>query len=569
MKTTKLMWRSLCTAFVAASAFVSCQEDIYTIDSPEDLQEKIDAIAAEREAAKAEQGDNEELIIGTYEVGTPDCSAGWWSAFSDYFKVPTGKMLVLEFVNHGSGANNWNNWNLGVTTPDVRDGSNYSEYFVLRSDAYGWGNDKYDGGLIKIDYPDLDGDGDIWNDFRNIMQGANVVIKVDHSKAGYCYVTATATSADGQTTITETYNHPVSTAEDIQAFLIADGSFMEMKKATLMPSEVAELVDYEPMSLTVTGTPKDLVIGESDFWGAATAVVSFADGSSVQVDTADINFIIIPDLTTVGSKTIVLTYANTKLGNSTKPVSAYYSLEVTNKVTQIKLANPLTYFLYKYTAETLPIYGYANGYSAIYADGSESALVSSNVGVEETSVPAALGEHEISMTYLKDETIVAKGNVKVVESKDAQTNIGAADFTNGWWTTFSDHDVQIAPNTAYATSFVCKSDNLGNWHSPCYILRGAALNEYVVTRSDHYGWGNGYDASIKESNWNWDTFMGSINDSKYDVVVVNNGDNTADILVSVTYADGEKHFQNYRQIAVDSSDLFFSFVTEESYLVWE
>lgn len=555
------MWRSLCTAFVAASAFVSCQEDIYTIDSPEDLQEKIDAIAAEREAAKAEQGDNEELIIGTYEVGTPDCSAGWWSAFSDYFKVPTGKMLVLEFVNHGSGANNWNNWNLGITTPDVRDGSNYSEYFVLRSDAYGWGNDKYDGGLIKIDYPDLDGDGDIWNDFRNIMQGANVVIKVDHSKAGYCYVTATATSADGQTTITETYNHPVSTAEDIQAFLIADGSFMEMKKATLMPSEVAELVDYEPIALTIANAPQSLVIGEEDFWGNAVATVSFADGSSAPVDTADVTFTVIPDLSSIGSKTIVLAYTKTKLGNNCKPITGYYILEVTNKVASIEVKNlapALTYYYMDGAALNIPTVGFE--VTATYVDGSSSVMPNANL----TFTPD-FANGKMSVKY--DDEISAEVAVNFVKGSYA---IGAADFTNGWWTSFSPADVKVEVGNPVEFELSCYSDNIENWHSPCYILRGAELNEYCVVRSDHFGWGAGYDgndAKVVESNWNWDIFKPSINGSLYKVKITNNGDGTADIEIVVVYANGEEHFQNYKGITVNSDDLYFSFVTEESYLV--
>lgn len=555
------MWRSLCTAFVAASAFVSCQEDIYTIDSPEDLQEKIDAIAAEREAAKAEQGDNEELIIGTYEVGTPDCSAGWWSAFSDYFKVPTGKMLVLEFVNHGTGANNWNNWNLGVTTPDVRDGSNYSEYFVLRSDAYGWGNDKYDGGLIKQDYPDLDGDGDIWNDFRNIMQGANVVMKVDHSKAGYCYVTATATSADGQTTITETYNHPVSTADDIQAFLIADGSFLEMKKATLMPSEVAELVDYEPVALTIVNAPQSLVIGEEDFWGNAVATVSFADGSSAPVDTADVTFTVIPDLSSVGSKTIVLAYTKTKLGNNCKPITGYYILEVTSKVASIEVKNlapALTYYYIDGAALNIPTVGFE--VTATYSDGTSSVMPNANL----TFTPD-FANGKMSVKY--DDEVSAEVAVNFVKGSYA---IGAADFTNGWWTTFSPEDIKVESGKSIEMELTCYSDNIENWHTPCYILRGAEKNEYCVTRSDHFGWGAGYegnDTKVVESDWNWDTYKPNINGSLYKVKITNNGDGTADIEVKVTYANGEEHFQNYKGLAVNSDDLYFSFVTEGSYLV--
>ena len=74
----------------------------------------------------------------TTEIGTSDCSAAWWTSFSDYYRIPANGSIHLKFTNHTSGAGNWNNWNLCVSTDDERAGGNYSEYFVIRSDAYGW-----------------------------------------------------------------------------------------------------------------------------------------------------------------------------------------------------------------------------------------------------------------------------------------------------------------------------------------------------------------------------------------------------------------------------------------------
>jgi hypothetical protein len=52
------------------------------------------------------------------------------------------------------------------------------------------------------------------------------------------------------------------------------------------------------------------------------------------------------------------------------------------------------------------------------------------------------------------------------------------------------------------------------------------------------------------------------------ITVTNNGNNTADILYNVTYANGETHFQKYAGVTVDSSDLTCALVTEVSYLVF-
>ena len=176
MKTTKLITCALCVAILVAFGLVGCEQlDIYSIDAPADLQNRIDSIAAEK--AKLSTGDTIYLNIATAIVGAEDNSAAWNTAFSDYFAIPTNKLLHLEFVNHGSGVNNWNNWNLAIANEIAdRDDSGYEEYFVLRSDAYGWGNEDFALSMISHNYSDIDGDDDIWNDFRTTMQGAHVTL---------------------------------------------------------------------------------------------------------------------------------------------------------------------------------------------------------------------------------------------------------------------------------------------------------------------------------------------------------------------------------------------------------
>jgi len=137
MKTTKLMRCALYAAVLAAFGLVGCEKlDLYSIDAPSDLRHRIDSIAA----AKPNTGDTTYVTIATAIVGAENNSSGWWTAFSDYFTIPSNKLLHLEFINHGTGVNNWNNWNLGVTNAIAdRTAATYKEYFVLRADAWGWG----------------------------------------------------------------------------------------------------------------------------------------------------------------------------------------------------------------------------------------------------------------------------------------------------------------------------------------------------------------------------------------------------------------------------------------------
>ena len=109
----------------------------------------------------------------------------------------------------------------------------------------------------------------------------------------------------------------------------------------------------------------------------------------------------------------------------------------------------------------------------------------------------------------------------------------------------------------------CYSNNLNNYHSPCVILRKDDLTEYAVVRMDNFGRGTGYSTATLSSDWNFDTFASNINGSKVVITVTNHGNDTADVVYTVTHVNGETHFQKYEGITVDSDDLNFALVIEE------
>jgi len=94
-----------------------------------------------------------------------------------------------------------------------------------------------------------------------------------------------------------------------------------------------------------------------------------------------------------------------------------------------------------------------------------------------------------------------------------------------------------------------------------------------VVRMDNYGWGGAIGDACANittaSNWNWDTFASSINGSTVAISVSNSGTGTASIRYYVIYESGETHFQYYDNIPVDSNDVQFALVTEESYLIFD
>ncbi|MGF7140646.1 hypothetical protein [Roseimarinus sediminis] len=562
MKTTKLIRYALYTVMLAAFGLVGCEKlDLYTIDAPADLQSRIDSIAAER--AKQSTGDTTYLNIATAIVGAEDNSAAWWTAFSDYFAIPSNKLLHLEFVNHGSGVNNWNNWNLAVANEvGDRDAEGYAEYFVLRADAYGWGNGDFALNMISHNYTDLDGDDDIWNDFRSTMQGAYVTMEIDHSATGNVFVTATSVGTNGVELI-QTYQQPVSATEDIVAFLICDGSYFEMKKAYLLPSKVTVVEDVAPVSIAIEGAPVIVELGDDNFWGDAVATVTFADGSTEQVDSADITFTVIPDMTSLGEKTVTVAYSKTKQGAYTQAVTGYYKINVTNPVKTIEVTTlPSITNYYFYSSDSIFFDSDGIEVTATYSDGSTSVLAKESLRFGK--IPAIEGEQNVLIAY-KGAANTFTTNCPVNLTKGV-AQVGANDFSTAWWTEFS-NDYAVASGSGKTLSMYCYSNGVNNWHSPCTILRKADMTEYAVVRMDNFGWGDGYATATLTNDWNWDTFTPNINGSKIDITVTNKADNTADVLYEVTFANGDTHFQKYEGITVDSADLNCALVIEGAYVV--
>ena len=570
MKIKSLILKTLAAATFVASVSVSCSEiSFIDINPPADLQSKIDSIA---EANKRPDSDTTWFTIATALVGAEDNTSGWWTEFSDYFAVNQGKRTVLEFYNHGKGVDNWNNYNVCLASGE-RDSDGYAEFFVLRADTYGWGNGDYNGAMFKNDYPDVDGDGDIWNDFRTLMQGAYTKIEIDYATAGTAFVYTTAKAVDG-TVIHQTYEQPV-TGTSLVCFLIADGSHMNMVKAYQIPSQIAEIPDEMAASITVTGTPAAIEVGSEDFWGQGVATVTFTDGSTTVADTADVTFVV-PDLSTVGTKTIIYSYSKTKQGNYGKPVAGTYTLEVTNPIVALE-ASANAYLVGG--AKYVTLSPGAVKVVAEYADGTKAPLKASQFtvaftddkvvyeGVEGTYADA----YTVAYTSASGSVIEAKGALTIAKSAlPAQTEmVGLEDNTTPWWAHFS-HDWAVAPYEMVSVSMKLGSNEINNWHSPCTIMRKADLSEYGVVRMDNFGWGTGYEGIVTAtSNWNWDTFLPNLDGAEVAITVANNGDNTASIRYHVTLANGDVHFQYFDGFAVDSADLQFAIVVEGAHLIFD
>lgn len=114
-------------AVLGLTALTGCEgSEMFSVNSPEGLSEKIDSIANSKKGAAP--------VISPTTLGATDNSSGWWTAHLDQdIYIESGKVYTTTFTNYTCGAQNYNNYVIVLRKSDK------TEYAVLRSDNWGWG----------------------------------------------------------------------------------------------------------------------------------------------------------------------------------------------------------------------------------------------------------------------------------------------------------------------------------------------------------------------------------------------------------------------------------------------
>ena len=154
------------------------------------------------------------------DLGTEDCTAGWWSVFTQDVNVPAGETYQIDFTNYSSMANNWNNFVVILRK------ANLAEYAVLRADYYGWGAG-YEGNpsLLVGGYPE-NWEGWNWDEWRVAMNGAKVSLYITNCNNGTADVQAVIKGSDGNTY--KLYYLSIGAVEpsDLNFSFTCDGSYL-------------------------------------------------------------------------------------------------------------------------------------------------------------------------------------------------------------------------------------------------------------------------------------------------------------------------------------------------------
>lgn len=592
MKRLNKLAAVFCVAAMALTAMTGCEgSDMFSVNSPDWLSEKIDSIE------KANQS-TEEVLVGmnedVYTVGNTDFSSLFWTSFSKYYVVQDNQKwnAVFNLNINPSATNTYNNFVLIITNDVDRGGTGYTEYGAIRFDNQPSGNSEW-GDHIERKYVQSNLTFETDKDKGVEKLGGKVTLTVDRSRVDTFMVKIT------NGTVTKTYIQPSKIANlnadesntNIRCFLVPDGSFIDFQQSNVEPiGGYTSAQDKAPVSMVLNNVPAE--VDENTPLEKAmenvSATVTFEEGITKVIPAKELYFSAINDMNVSGTKNLIVIYNKTFKGeNASTPIVAQKTFEVVPAIKALHIVSAPTRLTYKYYEAA----GITNPASAVFPVDTKGLTVQATYlnGVTRditldklviSAVPMKAGKQAV--------TVTAKNGVKttfdVTVEKHAATFVtpspailGAEDCTTGWWGAHLDADVKVPAGETRAFSFT----NLGgaaNWNNYVVVLRNAALAEYVVVRSDNFGWTGDNSGPYGWKNCtagstgaaDWATWLAGMNGAKVVVYVTNNNNGTADVLAITTGTDGKVNTQYYYGIdGVDANDLFVDFTVDSSCLKFD
>ena len=570
-----------CVAAMGLTALTGCEgSDMYSVNSPDWLSEKIDSIEKSKVST-------EEVLVGmnedVYTVGNTDFSSGFWSSFSKYYVVQDNQKwnAVFNLNINPSATNTYKNFALIITNDVDRGGTGYTEYGAIRFDNQPSGNSEWGD---HIDRSCVQSNLTFGTDTDKGVDklGGKVILTVDRSRVDTFMVKIT------NGTVTKTYIQPSKIANlnadesntNIRCFLVPEGSFIDFQQSNIEPiGGYTSAQDKAPVSMVLNNVPAEVDKGTTleEAMQNVSATVTFEEGVTKVIPASELLFSAINDMDEVGEKTLIAIYNKTFKGeNAATPIVANAKFNVVAGIKTITVTQAPTrtnYYYYNSAAvdgvnHTLAFDPTGMVVYATYVEGEPGVIDNSKLTF--SRIPATAGKHEVTITTENGRTAtvevnVAKSAVKAVTP--SPVSLGAADCSTAWWTEFT-KDMKIPAGETFEFNFTNYSSGAGNWNNYVLILRKADLAEYAVVRADNYGWGDGYAACTPiGTQGDWATWLATMNGAKVKMFVTNCNNGTADVQAIVTGTDGSVTTQSYLGInTIDPSDLNVAFTVDSSHL---
>ena len=588
MKRLNKLASVFCVAAMALTAMTGCEgSDMFSVNSPDWLSEKIDSIEKANQSA-------EEVLVGmnedVYTVGNTDFSSAFWTSFSKYYQIDDNQKwnAVFNLNINPKASNTYKNFALIIANDVDRGGTDtdYKEYGAIRFDNQPSGNSEWGD---HIDRSCISSNLTFATDTDEGIAklGGKVTVTVDRTKVDTFMVKIT------NGTVTKTYIqkskianlNPDASDTKIRCFLVPEGAFIDFLQSNIEPiGGYTSAKDKNPVSMVLNNVPAE--VDENTPLEKAmenvSATVTFEEGITKEIPAKELYFSAINDMDVSGTKNLIVIYNKTFKGeNASTPIVAQKTFEVVPAITALHIASApqLVYKYYEAAGITNPANAeFATNTAglkvqATYLDGKTRDITLDKLTI--SNVPMKAGKQEVTVTAKNGvkttfHVNVEKGNATFVTPSPAI--LGAEDCSDAWWTAHLDEDVKVPAGETRAFSFTNLSNGVGNWNNFVVVLRNTAKVEYAVVRADNYGWGNGYAACTFGCTGGVDrkTWLSGMNGAKVNVYVTNNNNGTADVVAIMKGTDGKVNTQYYYGInTVDANDLYVDFTVDGSCLKFD
>lgn len=333
----------IATAFCAATlgmlSLTSCEGgDLFSVDSPDWIASKADSIAAAKAANQGTEVVIEGLEEDVYNIGNAEYTAPFFTLGKTYV-VPAGQKWQAQF-NLTVNPDNKYFKNFFIVVNAFAGDALGDEYFVMRYDndpsknsEWNTVGTEFDRNLVGGNFNNTSGDDDL----DPSVQGMNgkVTLTVDRTNGGLYIEMSNGTLTK---TYTQTSTFPSTGSDaDIACRVGVEGSLVSFLGSTIEPiGGFTSRDDKQPASLAIKGLPAKVLAG-TDFEtlvANVTADVTFENvPAPVSVKGEELKFEVIPNLSDLGTKTLVAAYAKTYKGESAaKPVIGYATFQVVDKM---------------------------------------------------------------------------------------------------------------------------------------------------------------------------------------------------------------------------------------------
>ena len=449
--------------------------------------------------------------IGTTTIGATDFSTGFLGAFSEVLSAEGDAIYHYQFKNYTKGVANHQNWMLLISNGKAIGEEGYQEYALVRADAYGWLSGNSENTIPDSGYPlsDVYGQFGSWEKFRSEMNGAVVDLTVTRYGTSITMNAVIISQQDKK--YTYSWYHPTIAGEGtVGVFLSVDNAYLEVenKETSVTPLEIQNgqlgFSDYSTAFNTMFTEPIIL----EDYTEVVYEFTNYTQGPGNEKNW----YLVFTNGKTRGQEGYVehaiiradnwgwlngLYDAEHTLLEMDCAPSCNYDWntfvsdmnEANVKMTVKRRAGKISFYAAITTKDNKKY-----SYYWMYTLPADVDVISSCLTVDNS--------------YL-----VMRNSPVAMSFTEPSTQLGASDFTTGWWQAFSPVISATGTNASFKYTFTNHNRCLNVWENwAVAISNGTAFGdpnykEYVVIRADNFGWvgGNdqpfGFETNLPDYTW--------------------------------------------------------------------